>query len=60
MAKCDHLVAARLFLMARGRGGENHMEDMVALATLLEEFAKAGSAQMEANSKALKPALEAL
>lgn len=40
--KCDHLGAARLFLLARGRGGENHMEDLVALATLLEEFANAG------------------
>ena len=61
MMKCDHLAAARLFLMARGRGGENHMEDLVALATLLEEFARAGyqaTAQMEANSKALPQAME--
>lgn len=42
MSKCDHLAAARLFLLARGRGGENHMEDLVALASLLEEFANAG------------------
>jgi hypothetical protein len=40
--KCDSLAAARLFIMARGRGGENHMEDTLALAILLEEFARAG------------------
>ena len=34
--------AARLFLMARGRGGINAQEDLEALTTLIEEFAKAG------------------
>jgi len=33
--------AARLFLTARGRGGENAEEDQVALAKLLSEFAQA-------------------
>jgi hypothetical protein len=42
MNKADPLGAARLFLMARGRGGPNAAEDMVALAELLTLFAKAG------------------
>lgn len=49
-SKVDTLGAARLFIMARGRGGENVQEDTLALAILLEEFAKAGFQQgLEAN-----------
>lgn len=36
------LQAARLFLMARGRGGENANEDTIALAKLLNECVMAG------------------
>ena len=38
----DEVGAANLFLMARGRGGENEPNDREALVMLLREFAAQG------------------
>lgn len=41
----DALQAARLYNLARGRGGDNESEDIAALAELLQQFAEAGMAK---------------
>jgi hypothetical protein len=38
----NEMASARLFQLARGRGGDNAAEDTAALAQLLREFALAG------------------
>lgn len=49
----DEVGAASLFLMARGRGGENDIQDRDALVALLREFANQGVRVGLEKSKAL-------
>ncbi len=38
----DPMGAARLFLLARGRGGENHHDDLSALSAIITQFSLVG------------------